>query len=175
MFRCLCSRSTNVMIGQLERVIEAHSISSEDTDGITTPYDVTNQKNTAFLKNITDLMTETTPRLKNAWKVATAAKIARDEESAQREKSDIFDGSYKKGSWTTDEKKNFIEGLTERGFGEWVLISNYHVKTRSNVQCRNMANKTFSNTEGFSAWKKRGEPLLASQVGSHFTQFNRSK
>ena len=54
------------MIGHLERAIEANTHNSDDTDGITTPYDVTDPKNIQYLKNVMDLMKKITPAMKRA-------------------------------------------------------------------------------------------------------------
>ena len=84
MFRCLCSSSTNTLIGILEGVIAANSNCSEGTADITAPYDISNQKNTTFLADVTDMLTVIIPALKKDWKEAPTAKIVRAEEIEQR-------------------------------------------------------------------------------------------
>ena len=172
-FRCLCINSTNTMIGHLERAIEANTHNSDDTDGITTPYDVTDPKNIKYLKNVMDLMKKITPAMKNTWKVSATAENVRDEIRKAKDKLYILRNpskkTYNSGTWTTLEKKNLMKGLSERGYGEWVLISYYHVKTRVNQQCKERAKGIFGNEKGFTAWKNTGElPLPSKRRGIKF-------
>ena len=174
-FRCLCINSTNTMIGHLERAIEANthnSEDSEDTDGITTPYDVTDPKNITYLKNVMDLMKKITPAMKNTWKVSATAENVRDEIRKAKDKADILRNpskkTYNSGTWTTLEKKNFKKGLSEEGYGDWLLISHNHVKTRSNKQCKDFAKGRFGNEKGFTAWNNMEELPLPFKSGTKF-------
>ena len=162
MFRCLCSWSTNTMLGTLEGIIAANSNCSEGTADITAPYDISNPKNTTFLADITNMLTVIIPALKKDWKEAPAAKIVRDEESRRRERflsnrnkksQKQSQKTFRSGEWSKKEKEKILKGLSEKGWGLWTLITRHYISTRSNRQCKHWAEATFTNKEGFLAWK----------------------
>ena len=139
MFRCLCSNGINMAIGVFENVILANSNPDVDgTDAITPPYDVTNDKNATFFQNIHDLFYIITPQLREDWKTAPQAKIVRGEILLQNEKIRLKRNTktttFNKGSWTEVEDDNLFEGISEKGWSNWTLISRGYVPTRSNAQ-----------------------------------------
>ena len=79
------------MFGHLEGIIAANSNPcSEGTAGVTAPYDITDIKNTTFLDDLTDMLTETIPALKKDWKEAATAQMAHVEENEYRLRIDLF-------------------------------------------------------------------------------------
>ena len=157
MFRCLCSSNTNTYIGWFERVIATNSTSSVGTADITAPYDIMNVKNETFLADVTHMLTVIIPALKKEWKEAPTANKVREEEIEHRGRIVLSRNKSQKtfrlGEWSKKEKEYILKGLSEKGWGQWTLITRHYISTRSNRQCKHWAEATFTNKEGFLAWK----------------------
>ena len=135
----MCSASINIAIGVFENVIVANSNPDVGgTDAITPPYDATNDKNATFLRDVHDLLTVTTPKLREEWIRDPLAKTVRDEVLLRNEKLSIMRNKkttkFLSGEWSKVEDENLIKGISEKGWSNWTLISAYHVQTRSSNQ-----------------------------------------
>ena len=138
-------------IGVFENAIVANSNPDVDgTDAITPPYDITNDKNVTLFQNIRDLFYITNPQLREEWKTAPQAQTVRDEilirngkvrlrrNYLKRNKKTM---TFNKGRWTDVEDDNLFEGISEKGWSNWILISRDHVPTRSNDQVKGRAHQ----------------------------------
>lgn len=52
-----------------------------------------------------------------------------------------------KGRWTDEEHQRFLQGLREHGKGQWKIIAEEVVKTRSTEQVRIHASKYYTRQE----------------------------
>ena len=159
----MCSMGMNMALGQLENVIVANSNSDVGgTDAITPPYDVTNDKNVTFLRDVHDLLTVTTPKLREEWIREPLAKTIRDEVLVRNEKLRVMRNkkttTFSSGKWSKVEKDNLEKGIAEKGWSNWSQISAYHVPTRSPVQVRIRANRQFELKDGIVVRKALGLP-----------------
>ena len=145
------------MLGTLEGIIAANSNCSEGTADITAPYDISNQKNTTFLADVTDMLTVIIPALKKEWKEAPTANKVREEEIEYRGRIVLSRNKSQKtfrlGEWSKKEKEYILKGLSEKGWGQWKMFTRYYISTRSSGQCKRWAEATFKNNEGYLAWK----------------------